>query len=242
MTFEKISAPNGGTDGNATNDTMSEPAALSLVDDLDRLYLSSNHEQQEPNMNDTSITSSLIDAARVTDWNAVLSLSRSHPHSAAYLSSEGLTTLHLACSRRCSDPSVFSALIQAYPNALKIRDEKGWTPLHHAARFKAPYEAIQLLLQMDPGLGQWSAGQKCNKGRTALYYALRYDALDGVVPLLLSCMDQKEILGDGNESTGTLALVWDRWANKSEGKRILGQYFERLDENLKHCCFFNESQ
>ena len=107
----------------------------------------------------------------------------------------GLTALHNTCTRRCPVPSIFQALIQAYPHAIIEQDNrKGWT-LHNACRFKCPLEGIKLLFQSYLDCGRHAAKVRDNeKGRTALYYAIRYNAPNVFVEMLLGFMDRVDVL------------------------------------------------
>jgi len=82
---------------------------------------------------------------------------------------------------------------------------------------------------MFPEMGRWSARKRDNRGRTPLYYALRYNAPPGVQELLLGCMRREDILEGGGEGS-ILGLVWDSWAISSEGKKILGSIGKKLEE------------
>ena len=132
-----------------------------------------------------AVTSLIHEAARITNWDRVHSLSLSHPTSARYVGPDRWTALHHACSRRCPHPYVVEALFRAHPAALLCLDEKQWTPLTHAARFKAPRDVVRLLLHDHPDMGRVAASRRCSRGRSPLFYAIRYDAPEGVVELLL---------------------------------------------------------
>jgi len=180
-------------------------------------------------LQDETSPSTLYDAARITDWNSVLQLSQNSPHLASFRCSDNITPLHHVCTRRCPQPHVVQGLIKAHPPALIVCDEHGWTPLHHASRFKAPKEAIRLLLNLYPEYGQWSARRRDNKGRTPLYYALRYDAPSGVVELLLEYMRREDVL-EGDAGNSIMELVWDSWATTLDGKKILGSIGKKLED------------
>jgi len=168
----------------------------------------------------TDPAAAMHDAARITDWEKVLHLCESNPEYASYSGADGWTALHHACNRRCPRPEVFEALIKAYPEALLEQEDKGWLPLHYACRFKAPTSAVKLLLQMDPSKGKIAVSQTENLGRTPLYYAVRYDAPPGVVGLLLEVNPGAVLEEDQNEES-PLALTWNTWADRLEGKRAI---------------------
>lgn len=152
---------------------------------------------------------------------SVLALCKSHPHCAKYAGPDGWTALHQACNRRCPYPNVVEALIHAHPDALlEIESEKGMTPLHYACRFKAPKEVVRLLLHLYPTRGKSVVSRRDRKGRTPLYYAVRYDAPDGVVQMLLE-VDPSVVLDEDRNADSPLAVVWDAWAEKFEGKKTL---------------------
>ena len=162
----------------------------------------------------------LHDAARITDWPSVLALSQSHPESAKYVAKEGWNALHHACDRRCPRLDVMDSLLTAYPEALVQTNDKGWTPLHRACRNKTPKDVVKLLLRNYPALGKRAATMRCNDGRSALHYALLYDAPDGVVDLLLQA-DPGAVLVEDRDRVTPLGVVWDKYANSFEGKRQL---------------------
>jgi len=183
---------------------------------------------------DDTPPSIIHDEARVCNWEHVLTLCNTHPHLAAYTSPrESQTALHHACDRRCPIPAVFESLIRAFPEALVLLDQaKGWTPLHCACRFKAPLEAIELLLHLVPEYGRRAAQEKCKvMGRIPLFYAIRYEAPAGVTELLLQYIrGVEDILDKDKVGMSILSLIWDSWAMR-EGKTHTApflQQFERL--------------
>jgi ankyrin repeat protein len=60
-------------------------------------------------------------------------------------------------------------------------------------------------------------------GRTPLFYAIRYDAPPGVVGLLLH-VDPSAVLKEDQNADSPLALIWDSWAEKLEGKRVVNSF------------------
>jgi ankyrin repeat protein len=183
---------------------------------------------------DTSGTSSVIhDAARIINWQTVVDLCATNPEDAAYVGRDGWTALHHACNRRCPYPNVVEALIRAYPDALLVEEEKGWLPLHYACRFKAPKEVVRLLLHLYPEKGRLGVSRPDRKGRSPLYYAVRYDAPAGVIGLLLE-VDASAVLEEDQNADSPLALVWDAWAEKMDGKRTLNKILGGYDEGSQH--------
>jgi len=172
---------------------------------------------------DNDLISSVIhDAARITDWETVAELCKKKPKNAEFIGRDGWTALHHACNRRCPYPNAVESLIRSFPDALLITEEKGWLPLHYACRFKAPKEVVRLLLQIYPEKGRIGVSRPDRKGRSPLYYAVRYDAPDGVVELLLE-VDASAVLEEDRNADSPLALVWDDWAEKLDGKRTIQQ-------------------
>ena len=177
-----------------------------------------------PHRRDNHGVSSIIhDAARLTDWDQVLELCRRHPAAAAYAGPDGWTALHQACNKRCPRVDVVQALIAAYPAALLQEEVKSWLPLHLACRFKAPVEVVRLLLMMVPESGKIAVQTMDKQKRRPLYYAIRYDAPDGVASLLIH-VDPSAVLEEDQNEDSPLALVWDSWAEKLEGKRIVHSF------------------
>ena len=73
---------------------------------------------------------------------------------------------------------------------------------------------------MYPDKGKTAVSKVDRRGRTPLYYAVRYDAPHGVVGLLLE-VDASAVLEEDQDADSPLALVWDAWAEKLDGKRTL---------------------
>ena len=168
---------------------------------------------------DTSgIPSDIHDAARIFNWKMVAELCGTKPEAAAYIGEDGWTALHHACNRRCPDPNVMESLIRAYPDALLITEDKGWTPLHYACRFKAPKDVVRHLLHLYPEKGRVCVSRPDRRGRLPLYYAVRYDAPPGVVGLLLE-VDASAVLEEDQNADSPLALIWDDWAEKFDGRK-----------------------
>eukprot|EP00571_Detonula_confervacea_P004582 CAMPEP_0172328488 /NCGR_PEP_ID=MMETSP1058-20130122/60378_1 /TAXON_ID=83371 /ORGANISM="Detonula confervacea, Strain CCMP 353" /LENGTH=854 /DNA_ID=CAMNT_0013045605 /DNA_START=187 /DNA_END=2754 /DNA_ORIENTATION=- len=167
-----------------------------------------------------SCLSALHDAARITDWPSVATLSESNPESAKYVGPDGWNALHHACDRRCPHVEVIDSLLNAYPEALVQTNDKGWTPLHRACRNKTPRDVVKLLLRKNPELGKRAAAMRCNDGRSSLHYALLYDAPEGVVDLLLQA-DPGAVLDEDRDGVSPLGTVWDKYANSFDGRRTL---------------------
>lgn len=183
----------------------------------------SNRIVSGPLVDAAGLSSAIHDAARITNWDKVLELCAEHPEYARYIGRDGWTALHHACNRRCPHANVVEALIKAFPSALLKQVDKGWLPLHYACRFKAPKEVVRLLLHMYPDKGLKTVSKVDRLGRTPLYYAIRYDAPPGVVGLLLQ-VDPSAVLEEDQNEDSPLGLVWDSWAEKLEGKRIVNSF------------------
>jgi ankyrin repeat protein len=178
-------------------------------------------EQERLMAEDENYVSSLIhNEARVLNWDKVLELCQTHPKHAQYAGADGWTALHHACNRRCVILKVYDALVKAYPGALLDLSESAMTPLHYACRFKAPAKAVRTLVHMYPELGHLAVSLKDKRGRTPLYYAVRYDAPPGVVEMLLEVYPEA-VLEEDKAGESPLKWVWDSWAEKFDGKKVL---------------------
>lgn len=213
---------------NAVNHPMRQttvPASFGGFGNIDPILLrrTLSTASGSPKTDSKGVSSVIHDAARITDWNKVLELCDSHPDAAAYAGRDGWTALHHACNRRCPRADVVEALIRAYPAALLQEEEKSWLPLHYACRFKAPKEVVRLLLHMFPESGRIAVETRDRQGRRPLYYAVRYDAPQGVAGLLLH-VDPSAVLEEDQNEESPLALIWDSWAEKLEGKRIVHSF------------------
>eukprot|EP00934_Nitzschia_sp_Nitz4_P003567 Nitzschia sp. Nitz4//scaffold64_size103689//62623//65289//NITZ4_004439-RA/size103689-processed-gene-0.82-mRNA-1//1//CDS//3329556139//3557//frame0 len=184
----------------------------------------------------SGVSSAIHDAARITDWKTVKELCEKDAEAAKFVGRDRWTALHHACNRRCPHADVVEALVKAYPDALTLEEEKGWYPLHYACRFKAPKAVVQLLVEFSPEKGMESVKKLDRQGRAPLYYAVRYDAPPGVVGVLLN-VDASVVLEEDQNSDSPLALIWDDWAEKSEGKRTLQRFYVPESEaaNMTQC-------
>jgi ankyrin repeat protein len=232
---ELIAAHNFATSMNSNNNTHNN-AATERVERSDSIgSINGNHRRVSSAGGSRSLpfelaqlydemplldAAALHDAARITDWPTVLSLSTSHPDSAKYVGKDGWNALHHACDRRCPHVDVMESLLTAYPDALVQTNDKGWTPLHRACRNKTPKDVVRLLLCKYSTLGKRAAMMRCNDGRSSLHYALLYDAPEGVVELLLQA-DPGAVLDEDRDGVTPLGTVWDKYANSFEGKRML---------------------
>ncbi|KAL3944375.1 MAG: hypothetical protein SGBAC_001539 [Bacillariaceae sp.] len=178
----------------------------------------------DSSISESNVSSAIHDAARITNWATVKELCESDPEAASYIGRDRWTALHHACNRRCPYPDVVEALITAYPDAVLQDEDKGWLPLHYACRFKAPKDVVRLLIHMYADKGKLAVNRLDRQGRTPLYYAVRYDAPPGVVGLLLE-VDATAVLEEDQNADSPLALVWDAWAEKMEGKRTLQRIY-----------------
>ena len=92
----------------------------------------------------------------------------------------------------------------------------------YACRFTAPKEAVRLVLQLYPDQGRFGVSRPDKKGRTPLWYAVRYEYPPGVQSLLLQVNPSTVLEEDPNSET-PLALVWDEFGQKMDGKRTLNR-------------------
>jgi len=216
----------------STNNSTSIPQHL-----FDGLVLGGATDDNDPTNNTTNSTmdnilnggmSALHDAARITDWDSVAALSTSNPESAKYVGPDGWNALHHACDRRCPHVDVIDLLLNAHPEAIIQTNDKGWTPLHRACRNKTSKDVVKLLLNKYIELGNRAASMRCNDGRSALHYALLYDAPEGVVDLLLAA-DPQAVLDEDRDGVSPLGTVWDKYANTFEGRRMLQVLLKQFD-------------
>jgi hypothetical protein len=117
---------------------------------------------------------------------------------------------------------------------------KGMTPLHYACRFKASKQVIQILIEAaqrsdsvaqvkhlsPPHRAAAICSFPCKRGRTPLWYALRYDAPDGIMELLLVHYPLAGIMVDHLEES-PLKYIWDRTITKL-GKRGLAMVHQLI--------------
>jgi len=229
---QAVNDEDGWFDGNFSTTTSPEPKLSSISTTsgstpvraqakpsaISRAKSESHVEDNRPLQSSSAIN----DAARIKAWTEVCRLCRTAPLDAAYRDSDGWTALHHATNRRPPEFPV-EALVLAHPDAVFWAEKtKGMTPLHYACRFKASLEVIKLLLSaarkaksdhaiqdMSPEEKvRWACSSTCKKGRTPLYYALRYDAPDGVMELLLKHYPLGGIRFD-KSGLSPLKYVWD---------------------------------
>jgi len=174
-------------------------------------------------------SSSMHDAARLKDWKRVIDICREDPEAASYIGPGGMTALHHICDKRCPDDKVAEAVIRACPDALTTDSAKGWTPLHYAGRFKCPPGVFRALLTIYPEKGKITVSRPDRQRRTPLFYAVRYDAPEGVVPQLLRADPSVVLSGDQNLQS-PLEVIWDDFAGKIEGRRLLHPFVGVTDD------------
>lgn len=172
------------------------------------------------------ISSRLHDAARVRNWAEVIKLAKESPTLAKFSGNEEMTALHHACGRR-PPAEVVEVLLRAYPDALLAQDKRGWNPLHYACRFKASLQVFQNLLQLYPKRAK-KAIQIKEKiyRRKPFFFAVRYDAPDGVVEMLLD-VDSSSVLEEDKNGESPLSLVWTSYRETTIGKKTVEKYKEK---------------
>jgi len=173
------------------------------------------------------VSSAMHDAARLKDWDRVKDICNRDPSSGAFVGPGGYTALHHICDKRCPKADVAEAVIRAFPDALAVESLKGWTPLHLACRFKCNKDVIGALLNVHPELGKQTVSKPDRQRRTPLFYAVRYLSPPGVVPQLLE-VDPSVVLADNENLASPLAVFWDDFAEKMEGRRALHPYIEQI--------------
>jgi hypothetical protein len=89
---------------------------------------------------------------------------------------------------------------------------------------------MKVILLGYPEYGRYAAKIREERGRTALYYAIRYQAPEGVVELLLGSMERSDILDCDNDNKSVLTLIWDNWVTTFEGKRVTKRYFDIYED------------
>jgi ankyrin repeat protein len=94
--------------------------------------------------------SEIYDACLHMNWQLVEQLCALRPHNARYQEGDNMeTALYMACENRLP-LSTIHALLQAFPEAVKVKTRRGDLPIHMACRDGvANAEVIRLLLQVD---------------------------------------------------------------------------------------------
>jgi len=121
------------------------------------------------------------------DWNGACQRCESFPEEAStWINTKGFhgnlrfLPLHKVCV--LSPPmGVAEALISAYPDGAKSKDQDGWLPIHCACFYGASQAIISALIQAYPNC----ASNKDDEGRTPLHYASLKCATENVVGCLL---------------------------------------------------------
>jgi len=174
------------------------------------------------------ISSCLHDAARICNWTEVIQLAQSQPYLAQYLGKEQGMALHHACSRRPKNARVVELLLKAYPDALLCQDNKGWNPLHYACRFKASLEVFQLLLQLYPNRARKAMQMTEDENhRKPLFFAVRYDAPEGVLEKLLD-VDASSILEMDRKGESPLSRLWTNYNEMPIGKQMVEKMKQKV--------------
>ncbi|KAI3439725.1 ANK_REP_REGION domain-containing protein [Psidium guajava] len=119
--------------------------------------------------------------------------------SCAHNGPKGFTALHAAV--RFSLTSWW-IILEKRPEAIRGRDDLGWTPLHYAA-CSGKVEEVQLLLQHDTNV----AYDLDIKGQSALHVAAKEGHVSVVNELLRSCPDACDILSTKEQTALHAAVV-----------------------------------
>jgi ankyrin repeat protein len=145
----------------------------------------------------------------------------------------GRLPLNFAIEYKASN-EIILMLLNANPDAVFWTDNaEGMTPLHFACQLKASKEVIQILIDAaqrsdnvshakhlpPPQRASAICSFPCKRGRTPLWYALRYDAPDGIMELLLVHYPLAGIMLNHLEES-PLNYFWERTTTKL-GKRVL---------------------
>ncbi len=121
------------------------------------------------------------------DWNGACQRCENFPEEAStWINTKGFhgnlrfLPLHKVCV--LSPPmNVVDALIAAYPDGAKSKDQDGWLPIHCACFYGATQTIISTLIKAYPNC----ASNKDDEGRTPLHYASLKCASENVVASLL---------------------------------------------------------
>ena len=132
------------------------------------------------------------------DWKAVAKRATSFPEEAAtWIVTKGFNgnlrflPLHKACVLQPPEYAV-TALLEAYPDAAKSRDQDGWIPAHCACFYGASESIVNALMHTYAN----SAQTKDDEGRLPLHYACLKSASLGVVEVLLATYAKGALIKD----------------------------------------------
>jgi len=122
------------------------------------------------------------------DWPGAVSRANTFPDEAAtWIVTKGFNgnlrflPLHKACVLQPPE-SIIEALVAAYIDGAKCKDQDGWLPVHCACFYGASAEAINTLLIAHPK----GAQSKDDEGRLPLHYACLKSAPQETIDVLLS--------------------------------------------------------
>ena len=121
------------------------------------------------------------------DWNNVEQRCESHVNEAStWIVTKGFhgnlrfLPLHKACVLQPRITTIH-ALLAAFPEGSKSRDQDGWLPIHCACFYGSANDVVDALLVANPN----GAHSKDDEGRMPLHYATLKNASEGVVSSLL---------------------------------------------------------
>lgn len=122
------------------------------------------------------------------DWKSAVDRANNYPEEAAtWIVTKGFNgnlrflPLHKACVLQ-PPPYVIDALVRAYADGAKEKDQDGWLPLHCACFYGADTHVINALLKVNPK----ASLTKDEEGRLALHYACMKGASSQMVEVLLA--------------------------------------------------------
>ncbi|KAL3742754.1 hypothetical protein ACJRO7_018122 [Eucalyptus globulus] len=122
-----------------------------------------------------------------------LSLSSSHK------GPKGLTALHAGISLSLTS---WEKIMEKRPEAIKEKDDLGWTPLHYVA-YLGKVEAVRLLLQHDTSV----AYELDKAGESALHLAAFHGCINVIDELVRSCPDACDIINTKGQSALHAAII-----------------------------------
>ena len=135
--------------------------------------------------------------------------------------------IHLALKFQAHEDLIV-ALVDAYPEALTLTDEKGRTPLHLACllKTKSALSVVNYLLDRYPG----AAKHRDNRSKVPLHLALKFQAHEDIIMTLINAYPEALKLADGK---GRMPLHLACFLKTKSALPVVNYLLDRYPEAVK---------
>nr|CCA18679.1 conserved hypothetical protein [Albugo laibachii Nc14] len=137
------------------------------------------------------MTISALELAECSDWAQLAALIQEDPSKAQEIDDFGMMPLHWTCTDRDTPLHITQLLIDAYPDALCIKNKGGLIPLHIAVKANGHFENMKLLVTFD----ELTVCQETSAGETPAELASLSNSTTQVLNYLVKTENELRSLG-----------------------------------------------